>query len=157
MQGGLLCMCLWVVPSYVSLRLGFANLILLLDVPQLPAIAAANVSKGFKKCISELKNLTSQEIIYPNNRRRALCIWFFGSKCLFRCICRCSFIYLVSACGNTRAGPWPSPPIVEGCLPTTRVMVHTLYIIYICICTECISLYNEYEYIHNICVYVYDV
>ncbi|KAL8272984.1 hypothetical protein Esti_003037 [Eimeria stiedai] len=48
--------------------LGFANLILLLDLPQLPAIFAANVSKGFKKFCRELSNVASQDVQYPNNR-----------------------------------------------------------------------------------------
>ncbi|OEH74060.1 hypothetical protein cyc_06063 [Cyclospora cayetanensis] len=51
-------------------HLGFASIILLLDLPQMPAIFAANVSKAFKKGFTELRNLTSQEVIYPNNRRR---------------------------------------------------------------------------------------
>lgn len=34
----------------------------------MPAIFAANVSKEFKKFFTEMRNLTSQDIIYPNNR-----------------------------------------------------------------------------------------
>ncbi|CDJ47320.1 hypothetical protein, conserved [Eimeria brunetti] len=48
--------------------LGFASLILLLDVPQLPAIFAAKVSGALGFAAKELRNLAATDIIYPNNR-----------------------------------------------------------------------------------------
>ncbi|CDJ69095.1 hypothetical protein, conserved [Eimeria necatrix] len=55
-----------------STGLGFASVILLLDVPQLPAIFAANVCRAFRTAANELKSITARDIIYPNNRSKGV-------------------------------------------------------------------------------------
>lgn len=64
------CCCHLLLLFGFSYRLGFASVILLLDVPQLPAILAANVCRAFRTAANELKNITARDIIYPNNRSK---------------------------------------------------------------------------------------
>lgn len=50
-------------------RLAFANLAIILDVPQLPAIWAVNAWREVKGFFTELKSLAgAPDIVYPNNR-----------------------------------------------------------------------------------------
>ncbi|VWU50803.1 conserved protein, unknown function [Hepatocystis sp. ex Piliocolobus tephrosceles] len=50
--------------------LAFANLALMLDVPQLPAIFVVNLKKNFKVLMDEVKQnvVPSEDIFYPHNR-----------------------------------------------------------------------------------------
>ncbi|PFH34014.1 hypothetical protein BESB_071660 [Besnoitia besnoiti] len=49
--------------------LAFANLTLLLDVPQLPAIWAVNVWREVKGFFTEMRTLAgTADLLYPNNR-----------------------------------------------------------------------------------------
>ncbi|SBT79404.1 conserved Plasmodium protein, unknown function [Plasmodium malariae] len=50
--------------------LSFANLTLMLDLPQLPAIFFVNVRNNFKVLINEIKQnvIEREDIFYPHNR-----------------------------------------------------------------------------------------